>query len=284
MLMAAPPVLVILVFVGLTMVSSLLYTFGYTGGVNSTIAEIAQHQYTGAPTLGAYHDVLTDSEFLGSLRATVGVTVAATAGILVLAWVIALWLRARESRFARAITGLSVVPLFIPSVIGSYAILEFYAPNGFIRTIAYHLGWGSAPVLAYTLPGVVVGSMWAGLPFAVLMVTSGLSSVPVALIDAARDVGAGPVRRFFSVILPMTYVPTIIAATFTAIGVLGSFTLPYIVGPTAPNLLGVLMSNTYTAFNMPQQAEVMAVVIFVLAIVAGVPYVWANFVAARRSS
>jgi ABC-type spermidine/putrescine transport system permease subunit I len=117
----------------------------------------------------------------------------------------------------------------------------------------------------------------------VLMITSGLAAVPEPLLEAAQDVGARGLRRFFAVILPLTLVPTIIAATFTAIGTLGSFTLPYIVGPTAPSMLGVLMGSTYTSYNEPQQAEVMAVALFVLALLAGVPYVWANFVTTRRS-
>jgi ABC-type spermidine/putrescine transport system permease subunit I len=89
--------------------------------------------------------------------------------------------------------------------------------------------------------------------------------------------------RFRSILLPMTKVPTIIAATFTAITILGSFTLPFIIGPSAPNLLGVLMDNTYTAYNQPQQAEVMAIVVFVLASFASVPYLWANFKSARQA-
>jgi ABC-type spermidine/putrescine transport system permease subunit I len=129
----------------------------------------------------------------------------------------------------------------------------------------------------------VIGSVWGSLPFAVLMITSGLSSVPDALLEAAQDVGASSWRRFRDVILPMTLVPTVIAATFTAIGTLGSFTLPYIVGPTAPAMLGPLMQDTYTSFFEPQQAEVMAVCLFVLALVAGIPYVWANYRSGRQT-
>lgn len=283
LLMVAPPVLVIAIFVGLSIVACVLYTLGYAGGINSTVSTIALHQNVGFPTGRAYSGELTDPEFLASLRATIGITLATTLVVVALAWCMALWLRTSNSRIARWITALSVVPLFIPGVIGAYAILQFYAPNGFPRTLAEHLGWGSAPSFGYTLTGVVIGSVWGSLPFAVLMITSGLAAVPEPLLEAAQDVGARGPRRFFAVILPLTLVPTIIAATFTAIGTLGSFTLPYIVGPTAPSMLGVLMGSTYTSYNEPQQAEVMAVALFVLALLAGVPYVWANFVTTRRS-
>jgi ABC-type spermidine/putrescine transport system permease subunit I len=283
LLMVAPPVLVIVIFVCLSILTCVVYTFGYGGGINSMVSSIAIHQHLGFPTTSPYRGVLTDSEFLASLRATVGVTVAATFVTIALAWGLALWLRASNNKLAKAITALSVVPMFIPGVISAYAILQFYAPNGMPKTIAEHLGWSSAPSFAYTLTGIVIGSVWGSLPFAVLMITSGLSSVPEALIEAAQDVGARGWRRFRSVILPLTLVPSIIAASFTAINTLGSFTMPYIVGPTAPAMLGVLMTNTYNSYFEPQQAEVMAVALFVLALLAGVPYLWANFVTAKRS-
>lgn len=277
LLMVAPPVLVIGIFVCLSILSCVVYTLGYGGGINQTVSAIGMHQQLGFPTAKPYRTELTDPEFLASLRATIGVTLATTIGTTALAWYLALWLRASKNRVAKAITALSVAPMFIPGVIGANAILRFYAPNGLPRTLAEHLGWSGAPSFAYTLTGVVIGSVWGSLPFAVLMITSGLSSVPDALLEAAQDVGAKSWRRFTEVILPMTLVPTVIAATFTAIGTLGSFTLPYIVGPTAPAMLGPLMQDTYTSFFEPQQAEVMAVCLFILALVAGIPYVWANY-------
>lgn len=211
------------------------------------------------------------------------VTIVSTAVVMVLAWALGLQLRFAAGRFARLVTGLSVVPMFIPVVIGSYAILSFYGTDGFVRTIASNLGWKDAPAFGYTVTGIVIGSIWTNLPFAVLMVSSGLASVPEALIESAQDVGASAFRRLTTILLPMTVIPTVIGATFTAITVLGSFTLPYIVGPSAPNLLGPLMSDTYTSFNQPQQAEVMAVVVFALATVASVPYLWANFRSAKSA-
>lgn len=284
--LSAPPLLVIAIFIVVPIVFGIAYTFGYTGGPNRVVSLIAQHQNVaedGGITLGAYADVFSSRQFWRSAGVTMVVTAVATVVVMVLAWALALYLRFRGGRVARVVSGLAIVPMFIPVVIGSYAMLSFYGTDGFLRTVAALLGWENAPAFGYTVAGIVIGSVWTSLPFAVLMVTSGLSSVPESLVESARDVGASALRRFFSVLLPMTLVPTVIAATFTAINILGSFTLPYIVGPSAPNMLGVLMSDTYTAFNQPQQAEVMAVVVFLLATVASVPYLWANFRSAKAS-
>jgi ABC-type spermidine/putrescine transport system permease subunit I len=125
--------------------------------------------------------------------------------------------------------------------------------------------------------------VWTSLPFAVLMVSSGLQGVPDALIEAARDAGAGFARIVVSVLIPLAWVPILIATTFTAIGVLGSFTVPYFTGPTSPTMLGVAMSNYFTAFNQPQQAVVAAFVVFAIASGIAAVYVRANFRAARES-
>ncbi|MFV0429943.1 MAG: ABC transporter permease [Arachnia sp.] len=284
--LAAPPLLVIAIFIVVPISFGVAYTLGYSGGPNRIISLIAQHQYLSegsGPTIGAYQDVFSSQLFWRSFSVTIIVAVVATVVVMVLAWTIALYLRFKAGRAGQVLSGLVIVPMFIPVVIGSYAMLAFYGTDGFVRTVAALAGWEDAPAFGYTVAGIVIGSVWTSLPFAVLMVTSGLSSVPDALIESAQDVGASAVRRFFSVLLPMALLPTVIAATFTAINILGSFTLPYIVGPSAPNMLGVLMSDTYQAFNQPQQAEVMAVVVFVLASFASVPYLWANFRSAKSS-
>ena len=77
----------------------------------------------------------------------------------------------------------------------------------------------------------MIGEIWVNVPFGVLMMASGLNSVPNALIEAARDSGASLPRTVARVLLPMNVIPTVIVATFTGIYVLGSFTVPYLTGP-----------------------------------------------------
>ncbi|MFI6319638.1 ABC transporter permease [Nonomuraea sp. NPDC050556] len=279
-LLALPPILVIAFFIGLPVIAAVAYSFGYDGSINSVVASLAQKQHLGG-SLGAYEDVLGDPSFRTDLAVTVGITVVSVAVVLVLSWGIALYARFSDGIAAKLVTVLSIVPMFIPVVIASYAILTFYSTDGFTRTVFHLLGWEDSPVLAYKLSGVVVGQVWTHLPFGVLLISSGLASVPDTLIDAARDSGASMARAVRSIMIPMAALPTIIVATFTGIGVLGSFTVPYLIGPNAPNMLGVTMTQYYQSFNQAQQAVVMAVVVFVLAAGIGYFYVRANARSAR---
>lgn len=286
LLMVSPPILVIAAFVGFPVVAAVLYTFGHTGGTNSVIAAIGQRQHVSSGGLGttaAYREVLTDQQVLRDLLVTVSVTVVTVAVVLLLAGGVALYLRLSGGRIARFLSGLAVVPMFIPVVIGGYAIRQFYATDGLFRTVAHHLGWSDAPTLSYTMGAIMIGEIWVSVPFGVLLLASGFAAVPDGQIEAARDVGASLARTVFSVILPMSRTPIVIVTTFTAISVMGSFTIPYMTGPSAPNMLGVTMTNYFVSFNQPQQAQVMAVVVFAAAALIGTAYVWANVRSGRTS-
>jgi ABC-type spermidine/putrescine transport system permease subunit I len=74
------------------------------------------------------------------------------------------------------------------------------------------------------------------------------------------------------IVLPQLRTELTVVFCFTAVGVLGSFTVPYIIGPAKPLLLGVDAVDTFTSYNEPQQAAVIGFAIFVLAAVIGCLY------------
>ncbi|WP_295698249.1 ABC transporter permease subunit [Lapillicoccus sp.] len=284
--LASPPLILVAVFVGFPILVALAYSLGQVGGLNSTIGTIATEQSTVDAwykvTFGAYRTVFADPRFQRDLVVTVLVTLATTVIVVVLAWGIALYVRLSDSWVAKILSALAVVPMFIPVVIASWAILTFYAADGFLRSIAAHVGI-EAPIWGYTITAVVIGLVWTNLPFATLMVVSGVQGVPDALIEAARDAGASIPRTVVSIIAPMALVPTVIAGTFTAIGTLGAFTVPYFTGPNAPKMLGVDLADYFQSFNLPQSSVVMAIVIFIVASGFGGVYVWANYRSAASS-
>lgn len=282
--LALPPALLLAFFVGIPVVLAIGFSLGHTGGLNSTIATIGLGTRTATSWWGtpdAYVDVFTDPRFLRDLGVTVLVTVVSTAIVIALSLAIALNLRLRGGRLASLFAGLAIVPLFIPVVIASWAILTFYSGDGFVRTVFALVGL-EGPTWGYTTVAVVIGSVWTSLPFATLMATSGVQGIPDAMIEAARDAGASTWAIVTRVLVPLAAIPLVIATTFTAIGVLGSFTVPYFTGPNAPSMLGVDISKYFTGFNHPQQSIVMAVVVFVLASGIAFLYVRANFRSAKK--
>lgn len=283
--MALPPVLVILFFIGGPILLAFSFTLGFTTGPNEIVALIGQEIYTKTNwwgTLEAYKSVFSDSRFPGNLKATIEITFIATTLVILLALGMAIYQRIIGGRLASILVALSLVPLFVPVVISAFAIRTFYDGTGFFKTIFYHFGI-TFPTLTMTNNAVTIGVIWTSLPFAILMISSGLQSVPDALIEAAQDAGAGFMRIIATVMIPLAFVPIVIATTFTAIGIMGSFTIPYFLGANQPTMLGVEISNFFGPYNRPQHSIVMAFVIFVAASGIGFFYIWANVRSAKQS-
>ena len=283
--MALPPVLVILFFIGGPILLAFSFTLGFTTGPNEIVALIGQEIYTKTNwwgTLEAYKSVFSDSRFPGNLKATLEITFVATTLVIVLALGMAIYQRIIGGRLATILVALSLVPLFVPVVISAFAIRTFYDGTGFFKTIFYHFGL-TFPTLTMTNNAVTIGVIWTSLPFAILMISSGLQLVPDALIETAQDAGAGFMRIIATVMIPLAFVPIVIATTFTAIGIMGSFTIPYFLGANQPTMLGVEISNFFGPYNRPQHSIVMAFVIFVAASGIGFFYIWANVRSAKQS-
>ncbi|MEI6867831.1 MAG: ABC transporter permease subunit [Actinomycetes bacterium] len=283
--MALPPVLLVVAFVGLPILIGFTFSLGFTSGPNRVVSLIGQQIHTKDHwwgTFAAYRDVIHDARFAGDLILTLVVTAISTSLVLVMSLGIGVYQRMVGGRIATIMSTLTLVPLFVPVVISSWAIHTFYSGDGFMRTVFHHVGI-NFPTLTSTTSAIVIGTIWTSLPFAILMVTSGFQSIPDALIETAQDAGAGFFRIVRTVLIPLALTPIIIAATFTAIGILGSFTIPYFLGPNQPTMLGVEISNFFGSYNRPQQSIVMAFIVFMAASGIAVAYIWANVRSAKQS-
>jgi ABC-type spermidine/putrescine transport system permease subunit I len=276
--MAAFPVVVTVVFVGIPVVLAILYTLGQTGGLNAAVAKVAQHQVVDhhGLTLAAYERFFASPELRADLVVTVVVTLVQSAILIVVATGLGLFVRFSTSRLAKAVSTLYVVPMFIPVVIASYALVTFWEDRGKLAGFLGALGLPHSGLPGYTTAGVVLGLVWTNLPFAVILIGSGLQAVPEVLIEAARDVGVGSGRILRRIILPSIRLPLAIVLVFSATGALGAYTVPDLMGPNAPQMLGVSMTSFFQSFGQPQMAEVMAVLVFLGAIGLSGIYLWAN--------
>src|SRR5205814_9438016 len=106
--------------------------------------------------------------------------------------VIALALRFGRGSSARFLGRIYIVPLFIPSVIASYAMITFLANHGFVDGLLQALGLpdGLFPKIVFDWKGIVITQVWLSLPFMTVLLSSVLLEISDSLIESARDVGA----------------------------------------------------------------------------------------------
>lgn len=283
--MALPPVLVILCFIGGPILLALFFSLGFTGGPNQIVSLIGQEIYKKTEwwgTFDAYKSVFNDSRFPGDFKTTILVAFGATLIVITMGLGMAIYQRIIGGRLASILVTLSLVPLFVPVVIAAFAIRTFYDGTGFFKSI-FNFAGINFPTLTLTTWAIVIGTVWTSLPFAILMISSGFQSIPDALIETAQDSGASVWRIIFTIMVPLASAQIIIAATFTAIGIMGSFTVPYFLGANQPTMLGVEIANFFGPYNRPQHSVVMAFIIFAAASLIAVTYVWINVREAKKA-
>jgi putative spermidine/putrescine transport system permease protein len=125
-------------------------------------------------------------------------------------------------------------------------LLAFLIPQAFpnltvyvnVARIFYEIG------LNGTIPGVVLVHVSHGLVYAVWIATAAFSAVDIELEQAARNIGAGPMRTFMDVTLPLAAPGLMASAIFVFLESLDEFTGSYFVGAPDVNMLPLLL---YTA-------------------------------------
>jgi putative spermidine/putrescine transport system permease protein len=266
-----PPLLVLLFLIVLPAITAIVETLSPAAGTGAGL------------TLDHYAQVLDTRIIRSDIIFSVEVAFISVAIVFCLSYPLALYLRFAQGRLPSFLAVLFTIPLFVPVVIASFAMITFLVNHGLISTVLYRLGIERFPPLVYNATGIVLTQVWASIPFAVLILGAGLQSIDDALIDGARDVGAGGLRTFVSIILPLNTVPTMIALTLLFISIFGSFTIPYLVGGNAPQMLGVTMTNYLIQYLRRTEAVTMAVIAFIIAAAVGAIYV-ASVVRRERQS
>lgn len=125
---------------------------------------------------------------------------------------------------------LIVLPLLLPPVIAALMWKVMLTENGVVNWVLEALGgqkllWFAGPETA--LWSVILVDVWIFTPFVVLLAQAGLKSIPSELREAAAVDGAGPIRNFVSVTLPLLMPVLIVIITFRGIDSLKMFDIIY---------------------------------------------------------
>jgi len=204
-----------------------------------------------------------------ALALTLKLAALTTAILLCIAVPLAAWLALGSSRWrvlAEAVTGLPLV--LPPTVLGFYLLVLLGPRTGFGRAINAALGHP----LAFSFAGLVVGSVIYSLPFAVQPITAGFAAIDGSLIDAARLLGASPVRLVRTILVPLAGRSLLTATILSFLHTLGEFGVVLMLGgdiPGATRTLSIVLFNQvegfdYTAAN---RTAVLLLIFCVLALV-----------------
>ncbi|QDP41763.1 ABC transporter permease [Radiobacillus deserti] len=232
-------------------------------------------------SLANYVYIFTEPLILQNIRHTLFVTVVSCIFVLAIAYFIAIYLRFSKSRISRWMNKLYFIPMFIPGVIAVYGFINFYRDNGWLARI---VGEGMVPPIIYDVKGLVLINIWFNIPFTTMLLVAALESIPNSIIESARDAGARKLHIFTKFIFPLSYRTMLVAITFLFMGMVGSFTAPFLIDRNAPQMLGVSMQQHFSVFNEIGQSSSLAVFMFLLCSFVGYFYIRSNMNNSKKDS
>src|SRR5690606_1529034 len=107
-------------------------------------------------------------------------------------------------------------------------------------------GWIDKPLqLLYTNTAVLIGLIYALLPFMILPLYANIEKLDVRLMDAARDLGASSIRIFIKVIFPLTWTGIIAGSMLVFLPAMSMFYIPDLLGGAKSMLVGNLIENQF---------------------------------------
>lgn len=270
-----------LLFVALPIL--LIVTFLFFPALRSIFSTIYVKQADGSYqwSLASYLFFFTDAYSLANLAQTLWTTVVTMVLLLVVNLPIAIYLRFSKSKLAVFVQVLALFPMFVPGIIIVYALIRYMGPNGWLQTLLELVGIHGFQSPYLTPWGPVIGMLWDAMPFTLLVLTAGMSGISNAAIEAAEDVGAGRMRILFSIILPQIKNSLLVVTSLNFLGLFGQAFMPFMLGPTSPELMGPFMLRTFSTVRDPLQAATQATVVFALCSLAGLAYV--RSIAKRRA-
>jgi putative spermidine/putrescine transport system permease protein len=223
--------------------------------------------------LSSYVFFFSDQYSINNLTVTLWTTMMCAILLLVICLPIALYLRFAQGSLPAYVQALAIFPMFVPSIILAYAFIRVLGPNGMADILLNAVGLPKIRTPYLTPWGPVIGLVWDNIPLTVLILLSGLGNVANQGIEAARDVGANRLQVFWHIILPRISNSVLVAISFAVLGIFSSFTLPYLLGPASPEMMGPFMNRTFREVNDPLNAITQAVITFCFCIAFGLFYV-----------
>lgn len=208
-------------------------------------------------TLHQYGRVFTESYFAGALVETVAIAVLVTVLCVLLAFPPAyLMARLRSGPLRTVLFVVVISPLLTSVVVRSYGWVILLSGAGPVNRVLVGLGLLDAPAqLLTSTTAVVVAVTHVLLPFAIIPLHTALGGIDGNLRRASQILGAGPVRTFVRVTVPLSLPGVLTGALIVFALAMGIYITPLLVGGANQPLVGIRVYNQITTvYNYPVAA------------------------------
>ena len=187
---------------------------------------------------------ITEPVYLSTFWESLKLAVISTVLIIAIGYPFGYFMAKLGPKWKKRTMLLLMIPFWTSSLIRLYGWIVIFRANGVLDTALMGLHITSEPLkLLYTYPAVVVGMVYALLPFMIFSVYSSAEKLDFSLVEAARDLGASPLRAFFTVSFKLTLPGLLSGVVLTFVPSMGLFFIADILGGNKVVLVGNLIQE-----------------------------------------
>jgi mannopine transport system permease protein len=198
-------------------------------------------------TFDHYRRIFSEPLHLGVLLSTIEVALVVTIASLVVGFPVAYLMARLRKGLAVGVAACVFIPLWTSVLIRSYAWVVLLQRNGIVNQLLLEIGITDGPLkLIYTQGAVILAMTHVLMPFMILPIYSALRALPPDYIRAARNLGAGPVRAFVAVTLPLSLPGVFAGSVMCFVLALGFYITPALVGGPGSMLMATLIGQQTT--------------------------------------
>lgn len=219
-------------------------------------------------TLENYKTIL-DPVYFSVVKESIVVAFTTTVLCVLVGYPFAYFMANKPAKVSGLLMILMMIPFWTNELVIVYSFVILLNSSGIINTMLMDLGIIKESLnMLYNNFAVVVGMIYMLLPFAVLPMYSSIEKLDKNLIEASKDLGAGPVKTFFRVVLPLTSPGIFAAVILVFIPTIGYYQITDMLGGGTQMMVGNLINNQFSlSRNWPFGAAlsmVLAVLILVM--------------------
>lgn len=221
---------------------------------------------------------------LQALWLTIKLASVVTLILLCIGTPVAWWLARTHSHWKAPVSAIVTLPLILPPTVLGFYLLIAMGNGGVIGQFTQWLGVGLLP---FTFSGLVVASVIYSLPFMIQPLQTAFESIQTRNLEVAATLGASPLDRFFSIVVPMSKPGFITASVLTFAHTVGEFGVILMIGGNLPGETRVVSVQIYDhveSLAFAQAHYLSAVMLIFCFIVLLVLHLWRNHSKQRDGS
>jgi spermidine/putrescine transport system permease protein len=213
-----------------------------------------------------YRTLLSNPVYAAVLLRSMRIAASVTLCSLLLGYPLAYYLSFHAGARKEILYQLVIVPLWVSYLVRGYAWKTILGSDGVLNGFLQYLHLTSAPVgfFLYSPFAVILMLTHIYTPFVFLPIYAALEHIPRPLVEASQDLGAGPLKTFLRVILPLSLPGLLAGATFAFVLSLGDFLAPLLVGGASGTMIANIVQSLFgAAYDWPLGAAISVCILLI---------------------